>query len=104
MLKLLFLPSVEEKLVDVLGWEKPPQVVGGCLKKYFRIFVWWVFVWCDMTDCFKDAQGDSGNFFMLVHIKDTEKFKSNIKCNGTKFNVTLKVKFITVLNVMNVCP
>lgn len=58
----------------------------------FRILVWWGFVWCDISDHSKDAQGHSGNFFVLVHIKDTEKFKSNIKCNGTKFNVTLKLK------------
>lgn len=45
-----------------------------------------------MSDRSKDAQGGSGNFFVLIHIKDTKKFKSNIKCNGTKFNVALKLK------------
>lgn len=45
-----------------------------------------------MSNHSKDAQGDSGNFFVLIHIKDTEKFKSNVNCNGIKFNVTLKLK------------
>lgn len=56
--------------------------------EHFLVFL----VWCDRTDHFKDAQGDCGNSFVATHLKGTEKFKSDIKCNDVKFNVTLKLK------------
>lgn len=49
-------------------------------------------MWCDRSDHSKDAQGDSGNFCVVTHLKVSEKLKSDIKCNGIKFNVTLKLK------------
>lgn len=56
--------------------------------EHFLVFL----IQCDWSDHSKDAQGDCGNLFVATHLKGTEKFKSDIKCNGIKFNVTLKLK------------